>query len=433
MVKRSLDLAWPVALARLGFTAMSLVDVVVVGQFSPRELAWQALAWAPINVLSVSGIGLLVGVQILAARALGAGRPHEAGQAWRGGLVVAAVSGALAATTIWLLGARTFTGLGVAVDLATHAARVSRILALSLPFHLAFIASSFFLEATQMPLVVTWATLAANVLNLVLNLLLVPRFGAEGSAWCTLATRVLLAALLIGWIGAGPLSARFGTRRREEGGLNLANLLAVGTAALVSNAAEAGAFSTMTVLAGRAGPSSVSAYQILFQVLVTVFMVSLGISTSTSVLTAEAIGRNDRSEARRASWTGVALNCGFMLLIGLGLVAGASVIGRASTANLEIAVLVSGLMWLAALVVLPDGGQAVLSAALRASGDNWFPTVSHLFSYVLVMPALGFYLAEIRAGGVEGLMVAVLGASVVSFALLGARLLWLSSRASESA
>jgi hypothetical protein len=46
---------------------------------------------------------------------------------------------------------------------------------------------------------------------------------------------------------------------------------------------------------------------------------------------------------------------------------------------------------------------------------------------------LSFYLAETRAGGVEGLMLAIFGASVVSFVALGARLLWLSSRASESA
>ena len=35
-------------------------------------------------------------------------------------------------------------------------------------------------------------------------------------------------------------------------------------------------------------------------------------------------------------------------------------------------------MPVAALVLVPDGGQVVVAAALRARGDNWLPTASHV-------------------------------------------------------
>jgi multidrug resistance protein, MATE family len=71
--------------------------------------------------------------------------------------------------------------------------------------------------------------------------------------------------------------------------------------------------------------------------------------------------------------------------------------------------------------MLPDGGQVVAAAGLRARGDNWFPTASHLLAYAIAMPVLAYWLSEVQGRGVNGLMLAVLGASVLSYAVLGAR------------
>ena len=62
------------------------------------------------------------------------------------------------------------------------------------------------------------------------------------------------------------------------------------------------------------------------------------------------------------------------------------------------------------------------AVTLRARGDNWFPTASHLVAYAFVMPCLGYWLSEVRGWGVEGLMTSILVASWVSFGVLGARL-----------
>ena len=420
-VSSLLRLAWPVALARLGIMGMGVVDVIVVGQFAPAELPHQALGWAPIGVLLVSGIGLLTGVQVLAARAVGTGDLNDAGGAWRRGLVVSLIAGAVAAGSIWSLGARTYTIFGISSELALPSVAVARILALSVPLHFCYVASAFFLESIQRPMASTIVMWSANAVNLALNLALVPKFGAEGSAWATFGARSCLAVVLAIWILCLKDGQRYGVRKRAAGPSYKA-LLGIGVAAAVSQAAEAGAFSGMTIIAGRIGAHAVATYQILLNLLAVVFMVALGLSSATAVLTSEAIGRGAPAEATRASFTGLVLNTGFMLIAALIVFGFAPSIGRAYTADLSLAALVASLSWIAAAVMLPDGGQVVAAAALRARGDNWFPTLSHLLSYALVMPVLAFWLAETQRRGVAGLMLAILIASVLSFSVLCARL-----------
>lgn len=424
---RLLRLAGPVALARLGIMGMGVADVIVVGQFTPDELPHQALGWAPIGVLLVTGIGLLTGVQVLAARALGAGTPEQAGGAWRRGMLVAALAGAVAVLAIWLSGARLFTAFGIVPELAVPSARVARILALSVPLHLFYVATAFFLESIQRPMASTLVMWGANLANLALNLALVPDFGAVGSAWATLGARVCLAGALWLWVLRLDGAEQYGVRRRATGPSYRA-LLGVGIAAAVSQAAEAGAFSGMTLIAGRLGADAVSAYQILLNLLAVVFMISLGLSTATAVLTSEAVGRRMPGEATRASFVGLALNTGLMLLLGLLVYGFAPEIGRAYTADLSLVSVVAGLLWLAALVMPPDGGQVVAAAALRARGDNWFPTASHLLAYAVVMPSLALWFAEARGQGVAGLMLAIFWASVVSCSVLCGRL-WMLRKA----
>jgi MATE family multidrug resistance protein len=156
-----------------------------------------------------------------------------------------------------------------------------------------------------------------------------------------------------------------------------------------------------------------------------VFMVSLGLSSATAVLTAEASGRRALREATHASLAGLSVNTALMLLAGAAVFFFSGLIGRAYTANLSLAGLVSSLLWLVALVMPPDGAQVVAASALRARGDNWFPTASHLLAYALVMPALAVWLAEANQRGVEGLLLAIFLSSLLSSIVLCARLWWL--------
>lgn len=425
LVARLISLALPGSLARLGIMAMGIVDVVVVGQLAPRELAHQALGWAPTGVLLVTGVGLLTGVQVLAARALGEGATERAGGVLRAGILSAALAGVLSSALMWAAGDALFRAFGIERELAQAAAGVMNVLALSVPLHLVYVAAALFLEAIQRPLPATWLMWIANGLNLGLNLWLVPRHGAIGSAYATLGARGFLAVALIAYVFLMADAQRYGLRARAAQG-QLAALLRIGAAAALSQAAEAGAFSGMTVLAGRLGERAVATYQIQLNLLAVVFMVSLGFASATSVLTSEATGRGDALAAQHAGYLGLSLNGALMLLLSALVVVLRAGISRAYTADPALAAACAALFPLLAAILAPDGAQVVAAGALRARGDNWFPTASHLLAYALVMPVLGYLWSE-RAGlGVAGLLWAGLAASVLSAGVLIARLSWLA-------
>ena len=69
----------------------------------------------------------------------------------------------------------------------------------------------------------------------------------------------------------------------------------------------------------------------------------------------------------------------------------------------------------------------VAAQALRARGDIWLPTYTHLTSYVLVMMPLAWWLAIPLKMGVNGIVWAVIIASFLSGGLLLARF-WMLSR-----
>jgi MATE family multidrug resistance protein len=76
---------------------------------------------------------------------------------------------------------------------------------------------------------------------------------------------------------------------------------------------------------------------------------------------------------------------------------------------------------------LPDSLQVVAAQALRARGDVWLPTGTHLMSYILVMMPLAYWLAIPRHMHIIGMVTAVVLASFVSGLLLLARF-WMLSR-----
>jgi multidrug resistance protein, MATE family len=413
-----LRLAGPVALARLGIIGMAIVDVVVVGQLAPDELPHQALGWAPTAVFLVAAIGLLQGVQVLAARSLGEKNLEGAGVALRRGLVMALGAGVLSAGLMWLGGEHLFSTFGVGADLVAPSAAVMTVLALSIPLHLLFVAGTYYLEAVKKPGIGTAVMWAANAVNLALNLLWVPEHGAIGSAWATVSARVFLAGVLLVVIFFLPSGRIYGVRKLGAHGPSYGALFAVGIAAAVSQAVEAGAFGAMTVIAGRINADVVSAYQIMLNLMAFVFMIALGLAAATAVLVSEAIGRKAPHDAARAGWTGIGLNAIAMIIAAIVLLVFPQQIGRAYTIDVELAALLASLMWVAALVLHPDGAQVVTASALRARGDNWFPTFSHILAYAVVMPILGYWFAERQGMGVAGLLFAIFWASVVSAAIL---------------
>src|SRR5436305_11258097 len=127
-----LKLSGPVVISRLGIMAMGLSDAIVVGRYSATQLGYHALGWAPTSVIVTMAIGLLSGVQVMTARAIGEGRLHETGAVLRRGLAYSLWIGLISAAILALAGPLFLHAIGLEKSLADGAGRVLLVFCLSL-------------------------------------------------------------------------------------------------------------------------------------------------------------------------------------------------------------------------------------------------------------------------------------------------------------
>jgi MATE family multidrug resistance protein len=433
-----LRLAGPVVASRLGIMAMGLVDTIVVGRYSATELGYQALGWAPSGVVITTSIGLLAGIQVRTSQAIGEGREEDTGAILRRGCIyafwIALAAGALLAG----LSGPGMHALGLDPALADGATPVAQVLALSLVPILIADAGVFWLEAHGRAVPGMIAMWGANAVNLALNLWLVPGTsglpvdGAVASAWSTFASRTALLVFVWLLIAGWPEARRFGVFRRAPADPDAAAAMrGIGYAASVSYFIEAGAFAAMSVIAGWLGALSVAAWAIVLNMAAVIFMVPLGLATATGVFVGRAYGAGNPAGVRRAARLGfiatVLATLAICAIVGLGN----DLIARGYTRDPGVQAVASAALLLSCLFFVADGLQVVGSQSLRAQNDIWMPTATHLASYLLVMMPAG-YLFAIRLGlGVNGIVWAVIVASLMSATLLWGRFLWLTGKREE--
>ena len=88
------------------------------------------------------------------------------------------------------------------------------------------------------------------------------------------------------------------------------------------------------------------------------------------------------------------------------------------TSDAELLVILPMLFGIVAFFLIPDGGQVVMTFALRGAGDAWAPTSIHLMSFFVVMIPAAWILAFPMGLGVIGLVISIaLGASAALVAL----------------
>ena len=429
-----LALAGPVVLSRLGIMAMGLVDTIVVGRHSSAELGFHALGWAPTAVVLTTSIGLLSGVQVLTSQAIGDNRAAETGAILRRGCLYAFWIGIAAAVILAGLGGPLMHNIGLDQSLADGATPVLQIFALSLLPILVADTGIFWLEAHHRAVPGMIAMWAANIVNLVLNLWLVPGDsglpvqGAVASGWATFVSRIAL--LLFVWflIARWPQSRPLGVfAPAPQDPAASAEMRRIGYGASASYFAETMAFAGMSIVAGWIGVVAVASWAIVLNVAALLFMVPLGLATATGVMVGHAYGAGDAAGVRTAARLGFVATTGVTLLICAGVGLGNDLITQAYTRDPAVQAMTAAALLLSCLFFVADGLQVVGAQALRAQSDVLVPTVTHFTSYLIVMMPLGYALAIPMQLGINGIIWAIIIASLMSASLLWGRFLWLTN------
>ena len=421
-------LAGPVVLARLGIMGMGLTDAIVVGRYSAEQLGFHALGWAPTAVVVTMVVGLLSGIQVMTARAIGEGRPHEAGAVLRRGLVYALWIG-LAATAILGLGGPPFLhAIGLSRELADGASRPLLIFALSTTPYALSVAAALWLEGLSKPGPAAWAMWVANAVNLALDLIFVPgalglpALGAVGGGLATLGARTALAVFTLAYIARMPQARALGVfAKPARDAAAEAEQRRIGFGAGMSNLFEVAAFNSLNVIAGWIGALEVAGWAIVLNVAAVVFMCPLGLASAAAVRVGRAYGARDPAGVRLAAAVAFGVTAAFGLLVSLAIWPLAGPIVALYTRDPATLAIAGPALGLACLMFVPDALQVVVAQALRARGDVWLPTGTHLMSYIVLMAPLAWWLAIPKGLGVNGLVLAVIAASLVSCGLLVAR------------
>jgi MATE family multidrug resistance protein len=274
---------------------------------------------------------------------------------------------------------------------------------------------------------------AANIVNLGLNLWLVPGTsglpvdGAVASAWATCGARIALLLMLLVYIWRWPGSRAHGVFASGDDGHG-AEQRRIGYGAGASYFVEAAAFSGMSFVAGLIGSLEVAAWAVVLNVAAVIFMAPLGLSSATAVMVGRAYGARDRAAMLRAGLLGFGVTAALLTAVCAVVWIGAVPIAGAYTTEASLLRLVVPALLLSCLFFVADGVQAVAGNALRARGDVWLPTVTHIFSYAVVMLPLGYVLAIPMDLGLDGIVWSVVVASLVAAGLLLGRFALLARR-----
>lgn len=149
-----------------------------------------------------------------------------------------------------------------------------------------------------------------------------------------------------------------------------------------------------------------------------------------------AYGARDPAGMTRAGWIAFAVIGVIGVLFGLLLYPTKHWVALAYTTDPAALALILPALVLACLFFAPDAVQVVAAQALRARGEVWVPTITHLISYALVMGPLAWWLAIPKGMGLNGVLVSIIVTSFLAagFLLMRFRMLdWRDRKAAQEA
>src|ERR1051326_1616493 len=318
-VRALVRLAVPIATVQVGIMLMAVVDTMVVGHVSARELAAAALGNLYFYGFAGFGMGVVWAVDPIVSQALGAGDREAAPLGVQRAVVVAALVG-VTSTLLSLPAERVFRGLGQVADVVPRAAAFVHVSAASWTALLVFVALRQALQAMRQTRAIVGAIVVGNVVNLALNLVFVfgrfgvPAMGAVGSALASVCSRYLMVALVL--VAArrelGPVLRPW---RRAALALGpLARTVRLGLPIGLQNSVEYATFASISVFAGWFGAAAIGGTQGAINLASLTFMVPMGVGSAASVLVGHAIGEGDLAHARRLAASALLVGAAFMVV-----------------------------------------------------------------------------------------------------------------------
>lgn len=414
------QLAWPIAAAMLGETALGLVDTKLVGGLGAAALGGVGLATTLMYLAYALAFGVMRGVKVRTAHAIGEGQPSHGFAFARAGLVFGGAYG-----LVVLLACRDVSPLlrllGADEAIIPFARDFLSAVTLGAPATCAMSALIQHRQAigdSRTPMVVGIAGNAFNALFawcLIYGRFGLPALGVRGAGYATATTEMFELAVMYAMfvrdarVSGASASLPFADALRKVGGLGLPTG--------IQFTAEMLGFTTFTVLLGSIGKEEIAAHQIALNVIRVSFLPGVAISESVSVLVGRALGGRRLSEADAAVRSGLGIAVGFMATCGVMFALFGGMLARFFSVDPLVVQNARALLFVAAVFQVLDAGNIVLRGALRGAKDTrvvmvigvlvvwtFLPTSAYVFGKLCGLGAFGGWIGFVGETAVASLL-----------------------------
>jgi len=401
-------LAVPIVTVQLGIMLMGVVDTIIVGHVSARELAAASLGHLYFFGIVVFALGTLWAVDPIVSQAMGA-RDHEAAALGvQRGLVLAGGLG-LAATVLCLPAEPIFRLLRQPEDVVPRAARFVWMSAPSMAVLMMWATLRQSLQAMKHTREILITIAAGNVLNALLNWVLVfgnlgaPAMGAVGSALSSTIGRWFMFGLLL--VLARPTLRPFLSPWRPAALARapLLRTLQIGLPIGAQSTVEFSTFAAISVFAGWFGAEAIAGHQVAINLASLMFMVPMGFGSAAAVLVGHAIGEGDAPHARRVAASALACGAAFMAASALVLLGLPTLFAKIYTSVPGVVAVAASLIPIAGVFQVFDGIQVVAAGILRGAGDTRAAMLANVAGFWVIGMPVSLWLGFAAAGGVTGL------------------------------
>ena len=398
-------------LGMLGHTFVAFADNVMVGQLGTAELAAVSLGNSFVFIAMSLGIGFSTAITPLVAEADSANNISQGKNAFKHGLMLCTLLSVLLFLIILLLKPLMYY-MDQPKEVVELAIPYLNYVALSLIPLIIFQALKQFsdgLSNTKYPM---YATILANIINIVLNYLLIfgsfgfPKLGIVGAAIGTLFSRIIMVYFL--WMifkskdKFRPYITNFNFKKIEQ--KISAKLFNLGFPSALQMFFEVGIFTAAIWLSGVLGKNPQAANQIALNLSSMTFMVGIGLSVAAMVRVGNQKGLNDFISLRRIAFSIFFLTfiieiifASFFLIFRDWLptlyIDGDTLVNIND--NKEVVLIASKLLLVAAFFQIFDGLQVAILGALRGLQDVKIPAFITFVSYWIVGFPVSYYLGPV--------------------------------------
>ena len=419
-------LASPVMLGMLGHTFVSFVDNIMVGQLGTAELAAVSLGNSFMFVAMSIGIGFSTAITPLIAEADSSNNFSKAKSTFKHGLFLCTIIGISMFLLLYFSKSILHSNfLDQPKEVVALAIPYLDLVAFSLIPLIIFQAFKQFSDGLSMTKYPMYATIIANIVNIILNYIFIfgkfglPAYGIIGAAYGTLISRFIMVIYLWFLLANKERSKRFVTNIKilVLESTMLKKITSLGAPSAMQMFFEIVIFTAAIWLSGLLGKNPQAANQIALNLSSMTFMVAMGLGVAAMIRVGNQKGLLKFKELRRIAFSifffAVILAVAFAILFLIFRFQLPKIyVDLSDVSNLndsiEVVNIAAKLLLIAAIFQISDSVQVVVLGALRGLQDVNIPTLITFISYWIIGFPISYFLGKENILGSVGIWIGLL-------------------------